>query len=68
MNDKLFGLWEAKDKNNESYFRSSKLSAEDRRKISELTDEDRLVIFKNSYKKEDKHPDYICYLSKPKQQ
>ena len=28
----------------------------------------KLVVFKNTYKKEDKHPDYRIFISQPKQE
>ena len=36
--------------------------------MSGTINEERVVIFKNGFKTEDKHPDYIVYKSKPKEE
>jgi uncharacterized protein (DUF736 family) len=46
--DKIGALWLQKDKNGKTYMSGS-------------VGETKVVIFKNNYKKEDKHPDYIVY-------
>ena len=51
---KLTGLWANKDKNGNLVLSGYLGSA-------------RLVIFTNTYKKEDKHPDYIAYVDEQKQ-
>jgi hypothetical protein len=45
----LTGLWENTDKNRNTYYSGNLGNA-------------KLVIFKNTYKKEPKQPDYIIYL------
>ena len=52
----LTGLWERQDKNGNSV-------------LSGYIGKAKLVIFKNTYKKTEKQPDYIAYISeKPKEQ
>lgn len=51
---KLTGLWANKDRNGNLVLSGYLGSA-------------RLVIFTNTYKKEDKHPDYIAYVDEQKQ-
>lgn len=46
----LGGLWEQTDKNGNTYFSGS-------------MGQGRLVMFKNSFKKENKHPDYVLYIT-----
>ena len=47
---KLTGLWRGKDRNGETFYSGS------------VNPTVRLMIFKNSYKKEDRDPDLIAYL------
>ena len=46
--DKIGALWLQKDKNGNTY-------------MSGNVGDTKVVIFKNTYKKEDKHPDYVVY-------
>ena len=50
--DKLGGLWVNKEKG----YMSGTINGE------------RVIIFKNGYKSEEKHPDYIVYKSRPKEE
>lgn len=49
----LGGLWKGTDKQGNEYFSGYLGNA-------------RLIIFKNGYKKEDKHPDYVMYVDENK--
>jgi uncharacterized protein (DUF736 family) len=49
--NKIGALWLKEDKNGKKY-------------MSGLVGEIKVVVFKNNYKKEDKHPDYIVYEQK----
>jgi len=46
----LGGLWQNDDKDGQTFFSGYLGNA-------------KLLIFKNGYKKEDKHPDYIMYVA-----
>lgn len=49
---KLTGLWKSEDKNGNLVLSGN------------LSGQARIVIFKNIHKDEDKHPDYVAYISK----
>ena len=50
---KITGLWQNEDKKGNKYLSGSMGSA-------------KVLIFKNNYKEQDKHPDYIMYLAPQK--
>jgi hypothetical protein len=50
-NQEKVGLWEKKDKNGNIMF------------CGKTKDGKKVMIFKNTYKKEDKHPDYNLMIS-----
>lgn len=50
-NQEKIGLWEKKDKNGNIMF------------SGKTKDGKRIMIFKNTYKKEEKHPDYNLMIS-----
>jgi len=58
MAEKLGALWERTSKKGETYFSG----------VFELNDQERIniVIFKNNYKEEEKHPDYNIFRSEPR--
>ena len=47
---KLTGLWKHEDKNGQIYYSGNLGSG-------------RILIYKNSYKEEDKHPDLVMYIA-----
>ena len=59
MSEKIGALWVKENKNGKKY-----LSGE----IEFNGEKVRIVIFKNTYKKEKKHPDYIIKKSENKQE
>ena len=57
MNESIGALWLNESKDGKKYFSGIVTIGGDTHKI---------VVFKNNYKEEDKHPDYKIYPSKPR--
>ena len=51
----ISGLWKSTDKKGNEYFSGYLGSA-------------KLLVFKNTFKKEDKHPDFVIYVAENKKQ
>jgi len=55
---KIGAFWLKKDKNGQSYMAGS---------LEDLSGDIKVVLFKNSKKEKENQPDYLLYLSEPKE-
>lgn len=53
--DKIGALWQRKTRDGQDYFTGE---------INGM----KIVVFANGYKQSEKHPDWVCYKSQPRQE